>query len=363
MERGTTGLPKRKASPKAVILVGGPGTRLQPLTDDTPKSMVPVLNKPFMEHTIAYLRQFGIKDIIITLNYLPEVICDYFGDGSQFKVRLTYCLEREPMGTAGAVKNAEKYLNSTFIVLNGDIFADLNIADMFAYHQNKGAKATISLSWVDNPSAFGVVETDGDQRVRQFIEKPPLDEATTNWINAGTYILEPEVLEHIPANSYYMFEKGLFPLLLEMGEPVYGYPLSGYWLDMGTVGNYLALNGDLLLSKTSSPLLDGGSSERVYYERDVTIHPSTKIEAPVMIGNRCQIGQGVYIKGPVVIGPDCHLEEGVSIANAVLWDNVHIGAHARLSQCIISSHTSIEPNKQIVNRVVTPSQVTALSQE
>lgn len=356
-------MPKRKASPKAVILVGGPGTRLQPLTDDTPKSMVPVLNKPFMEHTIAYLRQFGIEDIIITLGYRPEVIHNYFGDGRRFGVQITYCEEKEPMGTAGAVKNAEAYLNSTFIVFNGDIFTDLDIADMLSYHRNKGARATIAVSWVDNPSDFGLVETDGDHRVRQFIEKPPLAEATTNWINAGTYILEPEVLEHIPANSHYMFEKGLFPLLLEMEEPVYGYPFHGYWLDMGTIENYLSLNSDLLLSKTNSHLLDGAGSEGVYCERDVIIHPSAKIVAPVMIGDRCQISRGASIKGPVVMGPDCHLEECASIEKAVLWDNVRVGAHARVSKCIISSHTSIEPKKQMVNRVVTPSQETALSQK
>ena len=361
-KRGTTSLPKLKASPKAVILVGGPGTRLQPLTYDTPKSMVPILNRPFIEHTIAYLKQFGIEDIILTLNYLSEVIQDYFEDGSRFGVRLTYCLEKEPMGTAGAVKNAEPYLNGTFIVLNGDIFTDLDIADMLVCHRNKGAKATISLNWVDDISGFGVVETDSDQRVRQFIEKPPLAEATTNWINAGTYILEPEVLEYIPANSYYMFEKGLFPLLLEMGEPVYGYPFSGYWLDMGNPEKYFSLNGDLLLSKASSPLIPG-SGDGIYCDRDATIHSSARIVAPAMIGSGCQISQGVYIKGPVVIGPDCHLEEGASIENAVLWDNIRIGANARLSQCIIGSHTSIEPNKQIVNRVVTPSQAVPLSQQ
>ncbi len=355
-------MPRLKTSPKAVILVGGPGTRLQPLTYDTPKAMVPVLNKPFMEHTIAYLKQFGIEDIILTLSYLPEVVQNYFGDGSRFGARVTYCLEKEPMGTAGAVKNAGPYLNGTFIVLNGDIFTDLDIADMLACHRSKGAKATISLKWVDDPSAFGVVETDSDQRVRRFIEKPPLAEATTNWINAGTYILEPEVLEHIPANSYYMFEKGLFPLLLEMEEPVYGYPFSGYWLDMGNLENYLSLNSDLLSAKASSPLMHD-SGDGIYCDQDATIHSSVKIAAPVMIGNRCQISQGVYIKGPVVIGPDCHLEEGASVENTVLWDRVRIGAHARLSQCIIGSHTRIEPKKQIVNRVVTPFQAAPLSQQ
>ena len=352
-------MPRLKSSPKAVILVGGPGKRLHPLTYDTPKSMVPVLNKPFMEYTISYLKQFGIEDIILTLNYLPEVIQNYFGDGDRFGVRLNYCVEKEPMGTAGAVKNAEQYLNGTFIVLNGDIFTDLDIADMFDFHQNKGAKATISLHQVDNPSAFGVVETDRDQRVRQFIEKPPLAEATTNWINAGTYILEPEVLRYMPTDRHYMFEKGLFPLLLGQGEPVYGYPFSGYWLDTGNLERYLSLNRDLLLLKTNNPLIRG-SRDGKHYEPDVTIHPSARIVAPAIIGSGCKIGPEVYMKGPVVIGPDCRLEEGASIENAVLWHNVRIAANARLHQCIIGSDTIIAPNKQIANCAVTPSQTTPL---
>jgi mannose-1-phosphate guanylyltransferase len=346
---------------KAVILVGGPGTRLQPLTYDTPKSMVPVLNKPFMEHTIAYLRHFGIEEIILTLNYLPEVIQNYFGDGSKVGARLAYCVEGNPMGTAGAVKNAEKYLDDTFVVLNGDVFTDLDIADMLACHQRQGAKATISLSWVDNPSAFGVVETDHDGRVRRFMEKPRPNEATTNWINAGTYILEPEVLQYIPANSHYMFERGLFPLLLEMDKPVYGYPFSGYWLDMGTPGKYLSLNCALLSSEASSPLTDSLNKGGICCGHDVTIHPSARIVAPVVIGDNCQIGQGVHISGPVVIGADCHIEEGASIQDAVLWSRARVGANARLRRCIVGSHTSIEPDSQVADYVVTHSETTPLS--
>jgi mannose-1-phosphate guanylyltransferase len=348
---------------KAVIMVGGPGTRLQPLTDETPKSVLPVLNRPFMEYTLAYLKQFGIEDIILTLSYLPEVIRDHFGDGSQYGVHLTYCLEKEPLGTAGAVKNAEEYLDSTFVALNGDVFTDMDLDDMLVLHRNKEAVATMSLSWVDDPSAFGVVETSSDQRVKRFTEKPTAAEATTNWINAGTYILEPEVLEHIPVNSHYMFEKGLFPSLLDMGKPVYGYPSRGYWLDMGTPEKYATLNRDLLLSKTNSPLINSPDADRIKFEPDVTIHPSARIVAPVMIGRACRIGQGVYIGGPAVIGADCILEEGASVENAVLWDNVHVGAGARLSQCIVSHNTSIEPNKQIINCVVTPSQTVPLSEQ
>ncbi len=348
---------------KAVILVGGPGTRLQPLTDDTPKSVVPVLNKPFMEYTFAYLAQFGIEDIILTLSYLPGVIQDYFGDGSRYGVRLKYCFEKEPMGTAGAVKNTEAYLDSTFIVLNGDVFTDMDLNDMLALHRNREAMATISLSWVDDPGAFGVVETDETQRVKQFIEKPPAAEATTNWINAGIYILEPEVLKYVPADSHYMFERGLFPTLLDRGEFVYGYPFRGYWLDMGTPGQYFALNRDLLLEKARSPLVHGSGKDGIYSESDVTIHPSAAITAPVMIGGGCRISRGVSIKGPVVIGNNCVIEDDAVIEDAVLWSNVRIGAHAGLSHCIVGGNTGIEPHRQVVNCVVTSSQTAPLSQQ
>jgi len=352
-------LPKRKAALKAVILVGGPGTRLRPLTFETPKSMVPVLNHPFMEYTLAYLKKAGVEDIILTLNYLPDAIRGVFGDGRKFGVRLTYCIEESPLGTAGAVKNAEKYLDGTFLVLNGDVFTDLDIADMLASHRAKKAKATISLQWVDNPSAFGVVETDGDKRVGKFIEKPPPGQETTNWINAGTYALEPEVLKYIPA-GHYMFENGLFPLLLERDEPVYGYPFRGYWLDMGTPAKYLSLNSDLLLARTESPLIGRLGKGALSYGKDTTIHPSARITAPVAIGDNCQIGSGVRITGPAVIGPGSTLEDGASIENAVLWDNVRIGAQAALQRCIIGGNTSIEPGRQVTDGIITSTQTAPL---
>jgi mannose-1-phosphate guanylyltransferase len=348
---------------KAVILVGGPGTRLQPLTDDKPKSMLPVLNRPFMEHAIAYLKQFGIEDIILTLNYLPDSIQGYFGDGHRCGVSLRYCLEKEPLGTAGAVKNAEAHLDGTFVVLNGDVFTDMNLADMLALHRDKGAAATISLSWVDNPSAFGVVETDADHKVKRFIEKPPLAEAATNWINAGIYILEPEVLKYIPSERHYMFERGLFPDLLDMGKPVYGYPFRSYWLDMGTPEKYFSLNTDLLSSKTGSPLIDDSSYNGILCSPDATIHPSAVMTAPVMIGDGSRIGQGVTIRGPVVIGRDCRLEDGASVENAVLWDNVYVGAGARLSRCVISSDTRIGDHQDVIDSLVTPSQAVPLPRE
>ncbi len=338
---------------KAVILVGGEGTRLHPLTYEIPKAMVPVLNRPFLEHTIAYLKNYKVKDIILALSYLPEVIQNYFGDGSNSGVKLNYAVEDNPLGTAGAVKNSERYLTSTFVVLNGDVFTDIDIADMVAFHRGKGAKATIALTWVDDPRAFGVVETDSDGRVRRFIEKPSPAQVTTNWINAGVYLLEPEVLEHVPPNTHYMFGKELFPLLLELGEPVYGFPSSGYFLDMGTPGNYLRLNCDLLLLKAKSALIGGLNGEGVGCDKEVIIHPSAEVVGPAVIGSRCRIDQKACIKGPVVMGADCHIGEGANIEVAVLWRGVNIGAGVTLKQCILGTNTKIEDNKQVINAVVT----------
>ena len=336
--------------------------RLRPLTEDRPKSVVPVLNRPAMEHMFAYLKQYGIEDIILAMNYLPDVIQSYFGDGRQCGVRLTYCLEKEPLGTAGAVKNAETYLDNTFFVLNGDVFTDMNLADMMDLHRIKKSKATISLTWVDNPSAFGVVETDDNQKVKRFIEKPPLAEATTHWINAGTYILEPDVLKRIPSNTHYMFERGLFPALLEAGEPVYGYPYRGFWLDMGNPEKYFGLNIELLMSRAKSPLiapLEPGNNG-IRCGADVSVHPAAVITPPVMIGDGCRIGREVRLTGPVVMGRDCRLGEGAVVENAVLWDNISIGANARVANCIISSRAVIGSGCEFINSIVTPSNTVPL---
>jgi len=340
---------------KAVILAGGEGTRLRPLTYGTPKSMVPVLNRPFLEHIITYLRNYRINDVTLALSYRPEVTRNYFGDGSNLGIQLHYTVEDNPLGTAGAVKNAEQYLDNTFAVLNGDIFTELNIADMLAFHRSKGAKATIALTWVDNPCAFGIVETDNDNKVRRFVEKPSPSQVTTNWINAGIYLLEPAVLKHVPTNAHYTFEKGLFPLLLELGEPVYSYPFSGYWLDMGTPEKYLRLNCDRLLLKAKSALINGLSRDGVCCDKDVIIHPSAKIAGPAIIGSKCQIDQKAYIKGPVVIGPDCYIGDSASLEVAVLWAGVNIGAGVSVKQCIVGTNTKIETSEQVISGVVTSS--------
>ncbi len=345
---------KRKTLRKAVILVGGEGTRLRPLTNGIPKPMLPILNHPFLEHTIHYLSKYGITEVILALSYLPEIITDYFGDGRQLGVRLHYTLEDSPLGTAGAVKNAGEYLDSTFVVLNGDIYTDLDITAMFDFHRQRKARATIALARVDNPCAFGVVETDSQGRIGRFLEKPAPDEVTTNWINAGVYILEPEVLQQVPDNAHYMFERGLFPRLLELGETMCGYQFQGQWLDMGTPEKYLCLNCDLLRADDKPAFIGHPGENGLYCDQDAVIHASAQVKGPVVIASRSHIGQRVRLRGPVVIGPDCTVGDGAVLEETVLWHGVTIGEGAVLRKCVVGNGVKVQPQERLIDRVLAP---------
>jgi mannose-1-phosphate guanylyltransferase len=237
----------------------------------------------------------------------------------------------------------------------------MDLTDMFSFHARKKARATIALTWVDNPSRFGVVEMEKNFKVQRFIEKPPPGTATTNWINAGTYILEPDALDYIPANRHYMFEKGLFPHLLDAGEPVFGYTYRGYWLDMGTLAQYFSLNMDFLLSKISDPLIKYSRRDGVRCGPNVVVHPSAVVTTPAVIDRDCHIGKNARLKGPLTIGRDCVIDEGASLENSILWDDVSIGANVRLNNCIISSHTVIGDGQNLTDSVITPSQTAPLS--
>jgi len=334
---------------KAVILVGGEGTRLRPLTCNTTKAMVPVLNKPFLEHLLSYLKGHGITDIILAMSYLPERIQGYFGDGAEMSVRLSYCIEEEPLGTAGAVKNAENLLNEPFFVLNGDVLTDMDLTAMMRQHLQTKAKVTIALTPVEDPTIYGVVETDAKSMVARFVEKPKREEVTTNMINAGIYIVEPEVLGYIPPAKPTMFERYVFPLLLEKGEPILGYPSESYWIDIGTPEKYLQLNHDLLLGKAPSLFNATGS---VQIGDGSQINPSANIKAPALIGEGGVIGPGVEIKGPIVLGPECKVDEGATIEGAVLWNNVKIGKKAILRNCIAAAHCQIHEESEVLDNCV-----------
>jgi mannose-1-phosphate guanylyltransferase len=323
---------------KAVLLVGGEGTRLRPLTCNTVKAMVPVLNRPFLEHMVRYLVSHGVDDIIVTLCYLPDRIRDYFGDGSRFGVRMDYVQEESPLGTAGAVKNAAAHLDSTFVVLNGDIFTELDVSKMIAQHRANKAEATIALTPVENPTAYGVVEIEDTGRIRRFVEKPPPDQVTSNLINAGVYVLEPRVLEEIPQDVPFMFEHHVFPALLGRGALFYGYVSDAYWLDIGTPEKYLKLNCDLLEGYC---LPASGMSAQGSAMESSCVDGTAIIEGPVVMGTSCSIGPHVTLKGPVVLGDRCTVLEGATLEKVILWDEASVGVRAFLKGCVVGAKTRV----------------------
>ncbi|MCS7206700.1 MAG: NDP-sugar synthase [Dehalococcoidia bacterium] len=335
---------------QAVILVGGEGTRLRPLTYTRPKSMLPVLNRPFLEHMLAHLRQNGVTEVILALHYLPDAIRSYFGDGSRWGVRLHYVVEPFPLGTAGPLKFVADRLTSTFVVCNGDVFTDLDLRQVLALHRQKGALATIVLTAVDDPTPFGMVETAPDGRVLRFKEKPSRDEVTTLWVNAGTYILEPEVLRWVPPGQKYMVEHGLFPALLEAGQPVFAFRSRAYWLDMGNPRTYMRLHRDLLLGLVSSPFALDGVTERqpgVWLAPSASVDETAILKGPLVLGEGCTIGPGAKVVGPAVLGPRCHLHEGSHIVEALLWEQVVLHPHARAEGCILGAGVCLQARASV----------------
>jgi mannose-1-phosphate guanylyltransferase len=335
---------------KAVILVGGEGTRLRPLTYTTVKAMVPILNKPFIQYLVQYLNNHSIDDVILAMGYKPDTIKKYFSEVTTDS-KITYSIESTPLGTAGAVKHAANHLSkeNTFFIFNGDIFTDLDLTEMLKYHKMNKAKVTIALTPVDDPTQFGVVELDTRQRVLRFCEKPGLEEAPGNLINAGTYIVENEILDYIPEDRRCMFEHDIFPQLLSEGVPVYGYTSSIYWMDMGTPGKYFRLNYDLLNSK--SALMNVGP-DTIAIDHGSIIHKDTILKAPLLIDSGCEISQGVKLAGPCIIGQNCMIKENTQIENSILWQNVKAGKNTVIENCIITSDCIIEDNVHIENSIL-----------
>jgi mannose-1-phosphate guanylyltransferase len=337
---------------KAVILVGGEGTRLHPLTRNTPKAIMPILNRPLLEHLLGYLKEHGVTDAILAMGYLPDPIQSCLGDGTQLGVRLTYLVEESPLGTAGAVKNAESYLDGPFFVFNGDIITEIDLTAMMKRHKEVKPKVSIALTPVDNPTIYGVVETDARGIVQRFVEKPTWDKVTTNMINAGIYILEPEVLAHIPASTPSMFENYLFPRLLEIGETILGYPSDAYWIDIGTPEKYLKANHDLLLQQVGRGIQAKGKSQ---------FHHTAQIEGPVLIAEGCIIAEGAKLKGPVVLGQHCEIGKDAVVQGAVLWHHSRVGEKAILRNCVVCSHSYVEQGSHVPDNCVLGDSVTVAS--
>lgn len=335
---------------KAVILVGGKATRLLPLTCNTPKAVLPVLNTPFLEYVFRHLCRHQVKDIILAQGHLAQPIEGYLGDGSQFGVKLSYVVEDTPLGTAGAVKNAERYLDETFLVLNGDIFTDMDITAMIDLHRERKAEATIAVAPVDDPTSYGLIETNPEGRITRFLEKPDLSEVTTNMVNVGTYVLEPDVLTQIPPQNEVSIERKVFPQLLSQGKPIYAYSTSAYWIDIGTSEKYLQLHRDLLNGKCG--LYKPAPGEEVLIGERSHVHPTAQIKGAVVIGDNCSVERNVKLTGPVVIGHGCIILEDSVIEGSIIWRNTQLERRVNLKNSIVADNCYINSDSIIEGSVL-----------
>ncbi|MEB3285463.1 MAG: mannose-1-phosphate guanyltransferase [Candidatus Sericytochromatia bacterium] len=338
---------------KAVLMAGGSGTRLRPLTCDIPKPMVPMLTKPMAEHIINLLKRHGVTDIVITLYYLPHVIQNYFGDGHDFGVKISYAVEEKmPLGTAGCVKAIEDLLDDTFLVISGDSLTDIDLAQAVAFHKAKQSLATIVLKRVNNPLEFGVVITDEEGRIQRFLEKPSMSEVFSDTINTGTYILEPQVLALLPPDQEVDFSKDLFPLLLQRQDPMYGYVADGYWEDVGNLQSYRQAHYDILDGKVA---IDHGYTRiegNIWVGEGTVIAPSAQISGPVVIGHNCQIGAGATLTPGTVLGDNVIVGEGSSLKRPIIWNNVYIGEEVQLRGCVIGKGSSIKRGAVILEGAI-----------
>jgi mannose-1-phosphate guanylyltransferase len=329
----------RGAPVQAVILAGGFGTRLRPLTSTRPKPLIPFANEPFLIHMLRQLASSGFNDVVLSTMYLPEAFDELIPAARKLGVEVVLSSEDTPMGTSGAVKRLSHLLNDTFMVFNGDILIDLDIRKLVELHRRRGAAATLALVRVPDPSAFGLVPIDGEGRVRAFLEKPGPDEEAwvTDLINAGVYVLEPSVLDHVPAGRQSSFERDLFPSLLASGAAVHGYEVQGYWRDLGTPIAYLAAQADLLEGRLSLPISATEQGRGRWFADAVEIQDGAVLRGPVIIGTGARVEAEGRVFGPSVLGPGSVIAGGARVERSVLLAGARIERGGKVSDSILGA--------------------------
>jgi mannose-1-phosphate guanylyltransferase len=338
---------------KAILLAGGKGTRLRPLTIHTPKPIVPIFDRPFLHYQIDLLRRVpDIDEVILSLNYQPRRIEEIFGHGEGSGVRLRYVVEPSPLGTGGAIRFAAQGIDETLVVFNGDVMTAIDVNRVLALHRERQARATIVLTPVENPSAYGLVETDTHGNVRRFLEKPKADEITCNTINAGIYVLEPSTFDRIPRDVAYSIERGYFPSLVERHEPFVAYIDSGYWIDIGTPQKYVQVHRDMLEGRFDGGRLGGGDGSAPLVSTDARVEEGAAIVAPCFIDAAVSVKGGATIGPYAVIGRGVVVEEGASVKNSIIWPNTRIGQHAALDGAIVGRNCHIGRNVTLGGRAV-----------
>ena len=339
-------------------MAGGEGTRLRPLTSNQPKPMVPIVGKPCMEHILELLREYGFEDVVITVAFLPQAIRSYFGDGTSIGLNLQYSVEESPLGTAGSVRLASDALDETFLVISGDALCDIDLRQIVDFHKEKGAAVTIGLKSVENPLEFGIVVTDEDGKVERFLEKPSWGQVFSDTINTGIYVLEPEVLKHIPTDRPYDFSKELFPLLLEMGRPIYGYVCEGYWQDIGNLDQYRQANFDALDERVRLNIPGLKIRGDVWIGEGVEIDDVEGVEGPAFIGNYARISPEASVGPYTVLGSATTLRERGRISRSVVDASCYIGRSAVVEGAIIGRNSDIRAHARIHEGVAIGDQVT-----
>jgi mannose-1-phosphate guanylyltransferase len=341
---------------RAIVLVGGEGTRLRPLTYTTPKPLLPIANIAFLDRQLAWLGRHGVDEVVLSLGYLPDAFVAHFPEGRFGDVRVRYAVEDEPLGTAGGIRYAadEAGIDERFVVCNGDVLTELDLSALLRFHRERGAEATIHLARVPDPSAFGVVPTRDDGEVKAFVEKPPPGRVPTDWINAGTYVLEPAVLERIPPRLTVSIERETFPRMLDQPGRLYGYQSDAYWIDIGTPEKYLQAHADVLAGSLGTDSLPADAVERtpgVWLQGDVLVADEARVEPPVLVGAGSVIGAGARITQSV-LGTGCTVEDGAQVLRSVLLDRARLAPAGAAVDAVIGPQAVLETNAVVSGHTI-----------
>ncbi len=338
---------------KALVLAGGEGTRLRPLTVTRPKPLVTLVNRPIMGHVLALLKRHGIQDVVAAVSYRANMIQDYFGAGQALGIRLQYAVEERPLGTAGAARNAADFFDDTFLIISGDVLTDLDLSALIAFHRQTGARLTIALCRVSNPLDYGIVLTDEEGRVRRFLEKPSWGEVVTDTINAGIYVVEPDILELIPPGRAVDWSHDVFPLLLEKDPDLMrGFVASGYWADIGTIPEYVRAVADILEGRIDVGGLGVRWDHDIWVGGEVDVAADAALQGPLYLGKGVKIRDGVRVQGPAVVGDYAILDSRAHVDRAIIGRNTYVGEAAELHGAIVSRQCTIKAHAVLFEAAV-----------
>ncbi|MCW5935487.1 MAG: NDP-sugar synthase [Fimbriimonadia bacterium] len=337
---------------KAMLLAAGVGSRLDPLTRTVPKPMVPIMNRPVMEHLVILLKKHGFTDIMMNLHYLGDVIKDHFGDGRKWGLKIHYSEEDQLWGDAGSVKRCQEFFDDTFIVIGGDDLTDLDVTKLMRYHKEKKALSTIALSLVEDPSEYGIALMNEKGRITRFLEKPKGEMIFSNAANIGIYVLEPDVFDLIPANTPYGFGASLLPMLIERKLPLCGFLTSSYWKDVGNLKTYHQSHRDALHGRVHLNLPYAEKRKFVWMGENVEIAKDAEIGYPVLIGSGAKIESGARVLENSVIGENCVIEKGAVVQESILWDRAVVMQDTMLVRCVVGSGCRVKSNVAVFDGVI-----------